>query len=121
MLSQDLNLWLEVEQAGETAIVRFKIPWILKEGTIETIGDTLNELVDNSGCRKFVLNFGNVKSLASTMFGKLTALQHRIETCGGHMAICCIDPGLEEVFQAVKLLPLLSVYQGEQEALQSLG
>jgi len=120
MLSQDLNLWLEVEQTGEVAIVRFKIPWILKEGTIETIGETLNEFVESSGCRKFVLNFGNVKSLASTMFGKLTALHQRIESRGGHLALCCIDPGLDEVFQAVKLVPLLSVFQDEQEALRSL-
>jgi anti-anti-sigma factor len=120
MLSQDLNRWLEVEQAGEVTIVRFKIPWILKEGTIETIGETLNELVASSGCRKFVLNFGNVKSLASTMFGKLTALHQRIESQGGQLALCCIEPGLEEVFQAVKLLPLLAVYPSEQEALQNL-
>lgn len=120
MISQDQNLWLEVDQAGEVAIVRFKIPWILKEGTIETIGDTLYELVENSGCRKFVLNFGNVKSLASTMFGKLTALHQRVELRGGRLALCCIDPGLDEVFQAVKLIPLLPVFENEQLALQSL-
>ena len=120
MLSQELNRWLEVEQTGEMAIVRFKIPWILKEGTIETIGDTLYDLVENSGCRKIVLNFGNVKSLASTMFGKLTALNQRVEGRGGQLALCCIDPGLDEVFQAVKLVPLLSVYENEQEAVRSL-
>jgi stage II sporulation protein AA (anti-sigma F factor antagonist) len=120
MISQERNLWLEVDQAGEVTIVRFKIPWILKEGTIETIGETLTELVESSGCRKFVLNFGNVKSLASTMFGKLTALHQRIESRGGRLALCCIDPGLDEVFQAVKLVPLLPVYDGEQDALQSL-
>jgi stage II sporulation protein AA (anti-sigma F factor antagonist) len=120
MLSQELNRWLEVEQAGDVAIVRFKIPWILKEGTIETIGDTLYDLAENSGCRKFILNFGNVKSLASTMFGKLTALHQRIEGRGGRLALCCIDPGLDEVFQAVKLIPLLTVFESEQEALRSL-
>ncbi len=120
MISQERNLWLEVEQAGEVAIVRFKIPWILKEGTIETIGETLYELVESSGCRKFVLNFGNVKSLASTMFGKLTALHQRVESRGGRLALCCIDPGLDEVFQAVKLVPMLPVYKNEPEAVQSL-
>src|SRR6266851_5170022 len=119
MISQERNLWLEVDQAGEVTIVRFKIPWILKEGTIETIGETLTDLVESSGCRKFVLNFGNVKSLASTMFGKLTALHQRIEARGGRLALCCIDPGLDEVFQAVRLIPLLPVFDGEQDALQS--
>ena len=97
MVSQSQNLWLEMDQVGDVTVVRFKIPWILKEGTIEAIGEALYGLAEGSGCRKIVLNFGNVKSLASTMFGKLTALHQRIEASGGRLALCSIDPGLHEV------------------------
>jgi anti-anti-sigma factor len=120
MVSQSQNLWLEVDQVGEVTIVRFKIPWILKEGTIEAIGEALYGLAAGPDCRKIVLNFGNVKSLASTMFGKLTALHQRIDAGGGRLALCNIDPGLQEVFETVKLVGLLPIYENEQEAIQSL-
>jgi anti-anti-sigma factor len=119
MVSQTQNLWLEVDQVGDVTIVRFKIPWILKEGTIETIGETLYHLVETSSCRKIVLNFNNVKSLASTMFGKLTALHQRIDASGGQLALCGVDPGLREVFETVKLVGLLPIYGNEAEAIQS--
>jgi stage II sporulation protein AA (anti-sigma F factor antagonist) len=120
MVSQSQNLWLEMDQVGDVTVVRFKIPWILKEGTIEAIGEALYGLAEGSSCRKIVLNFGNVKSLASTMFGKLTALHQRIEASGGRLALCSIDPGLHEVFETVKLVGLLPIYGNEQEAIQSL-
>jgi anti-anti-sigma factor len=120
MVSQSQNLWLEVDQVGEVTVVRFKIPWILKEGTIEAIGEALYGLAEGAGCRKIVLNFANVKSLASTMFGKLTALHQRVEACGGRLALCSIDPGLQEVFETVKLTGLLPIYASEQEAIQGL-
>jgi anti-anti-sigma factor len=119
MVSQSQNLWLEMDQVGDVTVVRFKIPWILKEGTIEAIGDALYGLAESSSCRKIVLNFGNVKSLASTMFGKLTALHQRIEASGGRLVLCSIDPGLQEVFETVKLVGLLPIYGNEPEAIQS--
>jgi anti-anti-sigma factor len=118
MLSEAQNLWLQVESVGDVTVVRFTIPWILKEGTIETIGETLYNLVETSPCRKFVLNFGNVKSLASTMFGKLTALHQKLEAAGGRLVLCQIDPGLREIFENVNLIPLLPVFADEREALQ---
>jgi anti-anti-sigma factor len=121
MLSEAQNLWLQVEAVGDVTVVRFTIPWILKEGTIETIGETLYQLVETSPCRKFVLNFGNVKSLASTMFGKLTALHQRLESAGGRLVLCEIEPGLREVFQSVNLIPLLPVFASEDEALRGVG
>ena len=120
MVSQSQNLWLEMDQIGEVTVVRFKIPWILKEGTIEAIGEALYGLTEGSSCRKIVLNFGNVKSLASTMFGKLTALHQRVKAGGGRLALCSIDPGLQEVFETVKLVGILPIYGNEQEAIQSL-
>jgi anti-anti-sigma factor len=106
MLSEAQNLWLQVESVGDVTVVRF------------TIGETLYNLVETSPCRKFVLNFGNVKSLASTMFGKLTALHQKLEAAGGRLVLCQIDPGLREIFENVNLIPLLPVFADEREALQ---
>ncbi len=120
MLSPSCHLWSETEQIGAVTVVRFTLPWILKEGTIESIGETLFRIVDESGCHKFVLNFANVKSLTSTMFGKLVALHKKVEDAGGQLVLCRIDPSLHEVFEVLKLTPLLCIYGEEQEALQSL-
>ena len=119
MASTSTRLWLEIEPVGDATVVRFTIPWILKEGTIEAIGETLTDLVETSGCKKYVLNFGNVKSLASSMFGNLVALNQKVEASGGRLALCRVEPGLYEVFELLKLTPVLHIYGDEGEALQS--
>ena len=112
-------LWLEVEPVGDATVVRFRIPWILKEGTIESIGETLSNLVETSGCQKYVVSLHNVRSMASNMFGNLVALQKKIEASGGRLVLCSVDPGLYEVFEILKLTPVMTICGSEQEALQS--
>src|SRR5947208_1405873 len=68
---------LEVEQVGEVTLVTITPRKILAEETTETIGAQLFSLVKELGCRKLVLNFGQVERLTSVMLGKVVMLHRK--------------------------------------------
>ncbi len=119
MRPPDNSLWLEVDEVGEATIVRFRVQRLLKERTIEMIGDQLSDLLEAQGRRRLVLNFGNVEAIVSTMLGKVMALNEKVQASGGKLVLCNIDPGVYQIFETLQLPQHLSICAGEQEALQS--
>jgi anti-anti-sigma factor len=119
MQPQDQSLWLQVNQVGETTVVRFRVQRLLKERTIESIGDQLIEMVEEQGCRRLVLDFHNVEAVVSTMVGKILALHTKAQATGGRLVLCNVGPALNEVFETLQLPRHLNICAGEQEALSS--
>jgi anti-anti-sigma regulatory factor len=110
--------WLEVEQVGDVALVRFARRRILTEEAIETSAAQLFGLVENNRQHKLVLNFTNIDRLASAMLGKLILLQKNLQAVGGRVALCHIAPHLYEIFALLRVPRILTIYRGETEALE---
>ena len=111
--------WMEVEMVGDVAVVRFTQRSILGEDAIVAIGQQLFELAESGTASKFVLNFARVESMTTAMMGKLLAIYKRVDAEGGRLALCRIGPFLAEIFKILRLPRQVSVFQEEQEALQS--
>src|ERR671923_1144530 len=99
MSSQPRRRRLEVEDIGDVTVVNFVDKKILDEQNIQIIGDQLFSLVDESGRRKLLLNFGNVEYLSSAALGKLVALNKKLQAAGGRLILCNIAPQIYEVFE----------------------
>ncbi len=110
---------LEVEHIGDVTVVNFVDRKILDEQNIQTIGDQLFSLVDEEGWRKILLNFSNVEYLSSAALGKLITLNKKLQTAGGKLILCNIDPQIYEVFEITKLDRFFKIMKEEQEALQA--
>jgi anti-sigma B factor antagonist len=110
--------WLEIEQVGDVALVRFARRRILTEEAIETSAAQLFGLVENNRQHKLVLNFTNIDRLASAMLGKLILLQKKLQAVGGCVVLCHIAPHLYEIFALLKVPRVLTIYRGETEALE---
>ncbi len=110
---------LEVEDVGDVTVVNFKDRKILDEQNIQIIGEQLFSLVDESGRRKILLNFGNVEYLSSAALGKLITLNKKLQGVGGRLILCNIDPQIYEVFEITKLNKLFNIHKEEQAALQA--
>ena len=108
-----------VEQVGDVTIARFKIARLLKEGTVELLGEQLFALVDEQGRRQLVLDFGNVERVYSVMLGKIAALHSKVQAAGGRLALCQVRPEVYEVFEALNLHQVLHIYDEEEQALQT--
>jgi anti-anti-sigma factor len=119
-MPEPLSRWFEVELVGDVTIVRFRQPAILEDEVIASIREQLFHLVDDEGRRLFVLNFANVKSLASRMLGQLVALHKKLQTNGGRLVLCQISPFLYEFFETAQLPRLFYTRGDEAEAVQAL-
>ena len=110
---------LEVEHIGDVTVVNFVDRKILDEQNIQIIGEQLFSLVDEEGWRKILLNFGNVEYLSSAALGKLITLNKKLQTAGGKLILCNIDPQIHEVFEITKLDKFFNIQKEEQAALQA--
>jgi anti-sigma B factor antagonist len=118
MTSQPRRRRLEVEDIGDVTVVNFTDRKILDEQNIQLIGEQLFSLVDESGRKKILLNFGNVEYLSSAALGKLITLNKKLQAAGGKLILCNIDPQIYEVFEITKLNKLFNIKAEEQAALQ---
>jgi anti-sigma B factor antagonist len=118
MSSQPRRRRLEVEDLGDVTVVSFTDRKILDEQNIQVIGDQLFGLVDENGRKKLLLNFGNVEYMSSAALGKLITLNKKVQSAGGRLVLCNIDPQIREVFEITKLDKLFVIRGDEQEALQ---
>ena len=118
MSSQPRRRRLEVENMGDITVVHFLDKKILDEQNIQIIGEQLFNLVDNEGCRKVLLNFGNVEYLSSAALGKFISLNKKVQSKGGKLVMCNINDDIYEVFEITKLNKLFNIQKEEQTALQ---
>ena len=119
MTPQPRRRRLEVEDIGDITVVNFVDKKILDEQNIQVIGEQLFSLVDELGRRKVLLNFKNVEFLSSAALGKLITMNRKLQTAGGKLVLCEIDPQIYEVFEITKLNKLFTIQKGEQDGLQA--
>jgi len=119
MSTQPRRRRLEVEQIGDVTVVNFVDRKILDEQNIQIIGEQLFGLVDNEGCKKLLLNFGNVEYLSSAALGKLITLNKKVQSAKGKLILANIDPQIHEVFEITKLDKFFKILKDEQTALQA--
>jgi anti-sigma B factor antagonist len=110
-----------VEQAGPVTIVRFTIPRLQKEATVETIGEQLLHLLQDQGRHRLVLDCHGVERIYSAMLAKLVDLHQKAEALGGRLALCRVHPEVHEVFETLRLHELLRIYPTEAEAVQAVS
>jgi anti-sigma B factor antagonist len=119
MTPQPRRRRLEVEDIGDITVVNFVDKKILDEQNIQVIGEQLFSLVDELGRRKVLLNFKNVEFLSSAALGKLITMNRELQSAGGKLVLCEIDPQIYEVFEITKLNKLFTIHKDEQAGLQA--
>jgi anti-sigma B factor antagonist len=110
---------IEVERSGQVTIVRFIARTIVEEKAIRMVGDELIRLLEKFGNKNMVLSFGEVKNLSSYILATLVKLQKKVKDAGGHLALCCIDPEVYQVFELTRLNRIFSIYPDEPSAMKS--
>ncbi len=97
-------------------IVQFQDVRLIDEITIQDLGSELVRLVTTTKLDKVLLNFENVKFMASSMLGKLNMLRKKCIEQKVDMRVCCLTENIQEVFTLMKLDTILDVYTSEAEA-----
>lgn len=110
----------EVNSIEGVTVVRFVRRTILEPGLIEALGDRLLALVRKEGCRRLVLNLGQVESLTSAMLGKFAALSKEISKSGGEVACCHVGDFLRTIFILCRFPETIPIFPDESTAVAAL-
>ena len=81
----------------------------------EGLNDEFNALIDQ-GKKFFVLNFGNVKFISTSIMVSLIHLQKKLGEVKGEMNICCLSDHIRKVFSLTRLDRIFNIYDNESAA-----
>lgn len=110
---------LKVEERDDgVALVELVDRSIIDEAHINKIADELDELID-SGARRIVLDFGNVKHLASQAVGAMVRVNRKAQAQGGMVKVCNPGPAVFEIFQITNLRRIMEIHPDTDLAVQS--
>jgi anti-sigma B factor antagonist len=112
---------LKVSIEGRVTVVELIDKKILDEMSISQIGEQVNALVARSDSPAMVVDFSNVGNMSSSALGMLITLHKRIREKNGQLALCCIQPGIYEVFAITRLNEIFRICSTRQEAIESLN
>ncbi|HMO12811.1 MAG TPA: STAS domain-containing protein [Pirellulaceae bacterium] len=101
---------------NEILIIQFQDVRLIDEITIQNIGSELVRLVTTTKLNKVLLNFENVKFMASAMLGKIALLRKKCIEKKVDLRVCCLTENIQEVFALMKLDTILDIYPSEAEA-----
>ena len=108
------------EESGVT-IVAFEGATIIDAERIEQIAADLYDLVDKKRAHRLVLDFSNVKLLASRMLGVLLTVKKKAEAGKGGLALCAVREELKKVFTVTNLDRTFPFFADEPAALAHFG
>ncbi len=110
---------LRIEVFENATVVSFVDQRIVDEIVIQAVGDQLYDLVERDGHTHLLLNFSDVKYMASAVIAKLFGLKKKIDAAKGQLKFCCIDPEIRVVFKITGLDRMVEIFDDEQDALDS--
>lgn len=111
---------LTIEQHESVRVVRFRDQSILDSVAIQNIGRNLQGVVGEAG-GAIVLDFSNVRFLASEALRVLLNVRAQAEKGKVPVSLCGIRPELLKVFSLTKLDKMFKIHADVPTALEKLG
>lgn len=104
------------ERAGVT-VLRFTETKITDAGRIDELSRELTQLVDSERPFKVLLSFEKVDYLSSEALRVFLKLHKKLQTNGGVLKLCSVDPKILQVFVITGLDKLFDIRPAEADAL----
>jgi len=111
---------LKVRVEDGIAVARFTTSGLREAHIAEQLYQELDELLQQHGLKKVVLNMGDLKFMSSSVIGTLMKFKAAAEAAGGRVIACCIPPDIFKVFQIMRLDRLWDIRRSEGEALRAM-
>jgi hypothetical protein len=102
---------IDVNRRGDVFCVRLKHSK-MNEVQLHQLGEELNQLVTESGCRlmALALGFDQIDCLYSSFIGKMMAVRKLLLEKGGHIKLCEVGPASLGVLKTCKLTELFDIH-----------
>ncbi len=102
----------------EVTVIVLKKRDILEPQTIETCKEEMQQAVDTPSV---VLNMEAVENISTAFITILIVLNRSAREAGGRMAICCVQPRVNDVFKLLRIQRIIPVVDTLEEALAALS
>ncbi|PNV74633.1 STAS domain-containing protein [Leptospira inadai] len=83
------------------------------------VEENLNDLIDNQGHTRVVLNMQDVDYMSSSGFRACISTLRKLNAKEGGLKICGIKPAVKRIFDVIELTSLFDIRETEDEALKS--
>ncbi|RHX85926.1 STAS domain-containing protein [Leptospira stimsonii] len=83
------------------------------------VEENLNDLIDNQGHKKVILNMQEVDYMSSSGFRACISTLRKLNSKEGALKICNIKPAVKRIFDVIELTSLFDIRETEDEALKS--
>jgi anti-anti-sigma factor len=102
-------------------IAYFQDVRIIDESRINSLGQELTDLINNSDNNKIILNFQNVSFMSSAMIGKLVLFGKKCKAAKVDLRMCNINENVEEVFNLMKLGKVFAIDKTEEASKKNIS
>lgn len=83
------------------------------------VEENLNDLIDNQGHKKVILNMREVDYMSSSGFRACISTLRKLNSKEGVLKISNIKPAVKRIFDVIELTSLFDIRETEDEALKS--
>ena len=105
---------------GDVLVAYFQDVRIIDESRINSLGQELAELINDSDNNKIILNFQNVSFMSSAMIGKLVSFGKKCKTAKVALRLCNINDNVDEVFKLMRLNKVFAIDKDEETSLKKI-
>jgi anti-sigma B factor antagonist len=119
-LSEFTPKYLRLEQADDAVIVAVAVDLLTEDVNLEQFGHELFALVEQFGCRRLIVNLGEVRMVTSAGLGKLITLHRKMHRHRGSVFFCHLQEAVEDVLRTSRLITYLQVAPDVAAALAAL-
>ncbi len=109
---------LLIEDYAGVTVVTFQDSALLDAPVIDRIGADLYALTDEQNKQKMILDFSNVKFLASHTLGVLLRLRKKSQAIDGSVVLCGLREDLMQIFTITNLDKVFEFFRDDVGALR---
>ncbi len=106
-----------IEDYAGVTVVTLQDSSVLDMAIIDQIGKDLCHLIENQNKQKLVLDFINVRFLASHALGILLMIHKKVRAAKGTMVLCSVRKDLKKVFTITSLDKIFKFFPNDATAL----
>ena len=112
---------LRIKQVKGIAVVTFRDRILLDTFELQLIEEELSKLVASETCNHLLNDFQDVQALSSQMIGTLLKVHEQLSSTSRKMALCNLQPKIEEIFGITQLKKVFSILANQAKAIKMLS
>lgn len=112
---------LNVETVGDVTVIGFTADGLSQAAGVEQTARELYAVVEQSGAKKFLVDFANVNFLSSQALGMMLTLRLKAAKIGAALVLTNVRARFGEILSLTNLDKLFTMFDTRQAALDHLA